>query len=115
MILLVGTQTSTAVSRSDVHNVDQGRLAQLPGESMLTAAIADNQNAQLFLEAILIAVPRVTGYVLAAIGIGNWQLATVGNLRGVCNAPPRKLSHREGHCGNDMNSHWELGIELERH
>lgn len=29
--LAVSTQTSTAVSRSNVDNVDEGRLAQLPG------------------------------------------------------------------------------------
>lgn len=47
---LVGsTQTGATVSGSDVDHVDQRRLAQLPCQSMFTAPIADNENAQLFL------------------------------------------------------------------
>ena len=46
---LAGTHTSTAISGSDIDDVDEGRLAQLPSISMLTATIADNEDAQLFL------------------------------------------------------------------
>ena len=31
-----GTETSTAVTGGDIDDVDEGRLAQLPSESMLT-------------------------------------------------------------------------------
>lgn len=43
------THTSTAISGSDIDDVDEGRLAQPPSISMLTATIADNEDAQLFL------------------------------------------------------------------
>lgn len=46
--LVIGTQASATVSGCDVDDVDEGRLAQLPGEGMLTATIANNENAQLF-------------------------------------------------------------------
>lgn len=45
-----GSQTGTAIARSDVDDVNQRRLAQLPGEGVLAAAVADDEDAQPFLE-----------------------------------------------------------------
>lgn len=44
-----GAQASTAVAGCDEDDVDERGLAQLPGQGVLTAAVSDDEDAQLFL------------------------------------------------------------------
>lgn len=90
--LVRSTKTSATVSGSDVDDVDERRLAQLPSQSMFTATIADNENAQLFGSHFIKAVSRVTGME---------KLATVGVHRGVC---PSSTGESDGGGGGGIES-----------